>query len=134
MKKSTVIHLIPMLILIGGISFFSGCGADDVCESGQKELPAKLAEVKFPVVEGGSICAYQDSGATITYKDMIFQEVHDKYAEKSKGEGWEITNAKPDRTYFILNKGGKSYSLSFNECPKKSLLGGQCSVVYIKTI
>ena len=134
MKKSTVIQLLLTLILIAGLSISSGCGTDDACEGGQKQLPAALAEVKFPVVEGGSICSRSGKGATIRYKNMFFKKVHDKYAEKAKSDGWTFSQAQPDRTFFILNKGGKSYSLAFDECPKKGLLSGQCSVVYIDTI
>ncbi len=118
MKKSSVIKLLPMLILIGGFLILSGCGEKDSCEGGQRQLPAKWVEAKFPLIQGGSICTYNgDKDANIKYKNMETFELYDKYAEKFKSEGWKLSMEK-DRGFFAAEKNGKKFTVGFLDCSR----------------
>jgi hypothetical protein len=117
MKKSAFVRLMPILLLVGAVMMSAGCSTElTSCES--KQLPSKWAEMKLPLVEGtSSVCTWNGGkDAYLTYKGVEFFELHDKYAEKLKNDGWEFSLAKPDRTFFAARKDGKSFTFGFDDC------------------
>ena len=107
MKKTTMIQLLPMLILIGGILILSGCAKAPKCAP----LPAKWAEAKFPFLEGGCINTANDQKIFAVQKMDSF-ELSGKYLERFKNEGWTIKEVKPG-SKLVVFKSGKQFSLNF---------------------
>ena len=57
MKRPTHVRPVPVLLLVAAVLMSAGCSTElNSCES--RELPAKWAEAKLPLVEGASVCAY----------------------------------------------------------------------------
>src|SRR4028118_545554 len=97
MKKPTIIQLLPVLILIGGIFISSGC-ANKTCLPGTKpQFPAKATDMKFPFITEGVdlVCSSEkETGAYIKYSGISYPELQDKYEQKLKSEGWEFVREK----------------------------------------
>jgi hypothetical protein len=119
MKKSTLVRLMPALLLSVGVLMSAACSNYLSCEGSQRQLPARWVEAKFPLVEGGSICSYgEDKNTLITYDGVEYFEVYDKYAERLKADGWRFTLSESERTFLAAEKNGKSFAFGFRDCEK----------------
>ncbi|HEX7313977.1 MAG TPA: hypothetical protein VF297_08640 [Pyrinomonadaceae bacterium] len=121
MKKSTSMRLIPVLLLFAGVLSVAGCGDGLSCEG--RQLPASWAQAKLPLLEGGTVCTWDgDKNAYLTYNGTEYFELHDKYAERLRNDGWKFSLGKQDRTFFAADKDGNSFTFGFNDCRRMVLL------------
>ncbi len=131
MKKNKlgVIRITSVIVLIGTVLWLGGCSNNDLTSCEGTELPAAWSAAGFSPIEGGTVCAYNHGkSAIITYKGIEWLELHDKYADKVKNEGWTFVKDSPDRTFFWVSKNGKGFTYSFTDCSK---LFSKCSRVDI---
>ena len=115
MKKSTSMRLIPVLLLFAGVLGAAGCGGGDGLSCEGRQLPASRAPAKLPLLEGGTVCTRDgDKYAYLTCNGNEYFELHDKYAERLKNDGWKFSLGKQDRTFFAADKDGNSFTLQLS--------------------
>jgi hypothetical protein len=134
MKKSTLVRLMPALLLFAGVLSSAGCGGGDGLSCEGRQLPASWAPAKLPLLEGGTVCTWDgDKNAYLTYNGVEYLELHDKYAERLKNDGWKFSLGKPDRTFFAADKDGQSFTFGFDDCRKMMSTCSRVQVTKIST-
>jgi hypothetical protein len=132
MQKFTLVRLIPILLLCAGVLSSAGCGGGDGLTCEARQLPVSWALARLPLLEGGTVCTWDgDKNAYLTYNGVEYFELHDKYAERLKDDGWKFNLAKQDRTFFAADKDGQSFTFGFDDCRK---MLSTCSRVHVTKI
>lgn len=107
--------------MIGMCLTLPGCArliARDSCPTNDQTLPAEWTAMNLPVMEGGEItCVWNETQATMMYRDIEPLEFADKYAEKLDSNGWKV-GPLTNFASFTAAKSDKSFSVKFDECPK----------------
>jgi hypothetical protein len=133
MKKFMSVRLISVLLLLAGVFSPAGCGGGGdglSCEG--RQLPASWTPAKLPLPEGGMVCTWDgDKNAYLTYNGVEYFDLHDKYAERLKNDGWKFNLAKQDRSFFAAEKDGNSFTFGFDDCRKTF---STCSRVHVSKI
>jgi len=124
MQKLKHKRLLVASIVAGGLLILSGCSSA-VCKKGAQPLTANWVEKKLPTVEGAEICDCDAAKIRIVHRNAEFFELADQYAEKLKGDGWQISPVQKDKTSrrFIISKDKEDkyfrnniISLDFRDC------------------
>lgn len=112
----TVVRFAAAAFLTGVVSlFFTGCGSG--C-SGPAEVPASWATVGFKVVEGGTVCAYNDNQITVNHSGYEFPDLFEKYKQQLSSSGWQISEYRRASDVFDAKKEGEEFTIQLGECYK----------------
>jgi hypothetical protein len=116
MKKGFFFSAAAMAVLVflSGLAL-SGCGTS--C-TGETALPAAWASVGFAPVEGGSVCTYDDKHAKISHTGIGIPDLADKYTQKLKSAGWNVSDLNRKSLSIDADKGDSRFSVQFTECTK----------------
>jgi hypothetical protein len=125
------VRLTPILLLFAGVLSSAGCGGGLSCEG--RQLPAGWAAAKIPLLEGGTVCTWGgDKNAYLAYNGVEYFELHDRYVERLKNDGWKFSLAQQDRHFFAAEKDGKSFTFGFDDCRKMLSTCSRVQVTKIK--
>ena len=151
MKKLSVMQLLPISILLGGAFVSFGCSSK--CGSGQEQgFPERWAG-KIPFAEGESlkcrdisktiesnssnIALVSGQSASLEYDGMAVDDVHAKYEQKYKSDGWTFDttwNSNHRVADVVANKGGMRSEMTFSNTCSGRAGDAKCTSVSFKNV